>query len=82
MTDPRKTHRWQQLRLTILESSDVCWLCGQPGATEVDHILPYKHFPELVFDISNLRPAHKKCNSSKGSGTGQATQQMPRSRRW
>ena len=79
--DPRKSYRWRQIRAQILESSDVCWLCGKPGATEVDHVLPYKHFPELVFDLGNLRPAHKACNSGKGAGHGQ-TQPMPRSRRW
>jgi 5-methylcytosine-specific restriction endonuclease McrA len=81
MSDPRKSYRWQQIRLQVLESSDVCWLCSKPGATEVDHVLPYKFFPELVFDIGNLRPAHKSCNSSKGAGRNHQPK-MPRSRRW
>lgn len=78
----RSGHKWRKLRAQILESSDVCWLCGRPGATEVDHILPLSKFPELAHDIGNLRPAHKTCNSSKGAGTGGHTTQMPRSRRW
>lgn len=81
MSDPRKSYRWRQLRAQVLESSDVCWLCSKPGATEVDHVLPYKFFPELVFDINNLRPAHKGCNSSKGAGRNHQPK-MPRSRRW
>jgi 5-methylcytosine-specific restriction endonuclease McrA len=81
--DPRKSHRWHQVRAQVLESSTVCWLCSKPGATEVDHVLPYKYFPELVFELSNLRPAHKKCNSAKGAGAPGAHQApMPRSRRW
>ena len=81
-SDGRAGSRWRALRRQVLEASDVCWLCGKPGATEVDHVLPLSQFPELAHDLANLRPAHKTCNSSKGAGTGGATQQMPRSRRW
>ena len=79
--DPRKSHRWKLLRAQVLESSNVCWLCSKPGATEVDHVLPVKYYPELFFDLSNLRPAHKTCNSSKGAGRNYKPE-MPRSRRW
>ena len=80
--DGRSSHRWKQLRRQILASSDVCWLCGKPGADTVDHVLPLSQFPELAHDIGNLRPAHKSCNSSKGASTGQSKPDMPRSRRW
>ena len=81
-SDGRAGSRWRRLRRQVLDASDICWLCGKPGADEVDHILPLSQFPELAHDLGNLRPAHKSCNSSKGAGTGGATQQMPRSRRW
>jgi 5-methylcytosine-specific restriction endonuclease McrA len=44
-----------------------CWLCGQPGANSVDHVLSRSKYPELVWDESNMRPAHTDCNSSKGA---------------
>lgn len=77
----RKGHRWRQLRAMVLESSDVCWLCGTPGADTIDHVLPLSIYPELAHDLSNLRPAHKSCNSSKGAGRNHQPK-MPRSRRW
>ena len=78
----RAGHKWRMLRKQVLEGNPNCWLCGKPGADTVDHILPLSQFPELAHDITNLRPAHRSCNSSKGAGTGQAIPKMPRSRRW
>jgi hypothetical protein len=55
-----------------------CWIDGQaidydapsgdPNAFEVDHVLPVKTHPELEFEPSNRRPAHARCNRSKGAG--------------
>ena len=81
--DGRSSSQWKRLRRQILASSDVCWLCGKPGADTVDHLLPLSQFPELAHDIGNLRPAHKTCNSKKGAGLpDDKTSEMPRSRRW
>jgi len=79
----RKGHRWRKLREQVLDGNDTCWLCGssQPPADTVDHVLPIKYFPELAHDISNLRPAHRSCNSSKGAGRNHQPK-MPRSRKW
>lgn len=57
---------WRRLRATILNESDVCWLCGLPGATTVDHIIPLSKGGHPT-DRGNLAPAHKWCNGSKGN---------------
>jgi 5-methylcytosine-specific restriction endonuclease McrA len=64
----------------VLASSDVCWLCGLPGADTVDHILPLSLHPELAHDRSNLAPAHNRCNASKGASTTRTP--AASSRRW
>ena len=53
----------------------VCWLCGNavdPGAqvgsanaASMDHVLPRKHGGTT--DDANLRLAHRRCNSRRGS---------------
>jgi 5-methylcytosine-specific restriction endonuclease McrA len=60
---------WRRLRAAVLDHSDVCWLCGLPGADTVDHILPLSQHPELAHDRSNLAPAHGRCTSRKGRRT-------------
>lgn len=40
-----------------------CHLCGRPGATTADHLIPRNAGgPD---HIDNLRPAHLSCNSSR-----------------
>ena len=46
-----------------------CWICGQPGANQLDHKKPRKKFPELVWDESNIVPAHDDCNNAKSDST-------------
>jgi 5-methylcytosine-specific restriction endonuclease McrA len=43
----------------------ICYLCGMKGADTIDHIVPI--VKGGTNDISNLRPAHEKCNKDKGS---------------
>lgn len=56
-----------------------CWICGQatidwegeangPDSFELDHMLPRKTHPHLTLDRNNARPAHGRCNRSKGAG--------------
>lgn len=52
-------------RKVILAGNPPCALCGHPGADTVDHILAKSQRPDLVFDLSNMRPAHRSCNSRK-----------------
>lgn len=56
---------WRRLRLAVLaRDQGICWLCDQPGATTVDHIIPRTlgggHDPR------NLRAAHDLCNKRRG----------------
>lgn len=67
---------WIRMRAEVLARSQVCWLCGytidialprthRMSAT-VDHVIPRAVAPHLALDPSNLRPAHRACNSAKG----------------
>lgn len=63
----------QHRNAKILAASDVCHLCGQPGADAVDHVIPYARCYALGIDPevpSNLKPAHHDvpphCNRRKG----------------
>lgn len=67
--------RWHQMggrvsesmRAYILARSDVCWICGVPGADTIDHRIP------LVMgggnEFANLAPAHRGCNSARQART-------------
>lgn len=41
----------------------TCHLCGLPGATTADHVIPHAHGGRNTLD--NLEPAHQGCNSSR-----------------
>lgn len=67
---------WRRIRAKVLEKGQPCYICGHPidialpqqhplSAT-VDHIIPRSLAPHLALEISNLRAAHKRCNSRKG----------------
>lgn len=59
----------------------ACWICHQPGADSVDHVLSRSRYPDLTWDEANMRPAHRDCNSSKGARAN--TRDIgSRSRRW
>ena len=65
---------WRRLRLAVLERDGaVCHLCGQPGATTVDHLVP-AHLGGRD-ELENLAAAHVSCNAAKG-----ARVPLPRSR--
>lgn len=78
----RSTRSFKRMRARILEESNVCWLCGQPGADTVDHIVPLKVAPQLGEVPGNLAPAHRSCNSRKGAQFASEVLPLPASRRW
>jgi 5-methylcytosine-specific restriction endonuclease McrA len=67
---------WRRLRAQVLELGHPCWICGHPidralpaqhpMSATVDHIIPRAIAPHLSLDPTNLRAAHKRCNSRKG----------------
>lgn len=90
---PRHNGRpYQTFRKRVLDSSDVCALCGHavdktlPGnhpsglGPTVDMIVPLAHGGNDK-DLSNARLAHKRCNSRRGDGTGR-WQPFKTTRRW
>lgn len=52
--------------LTLNTYGRICWLCGLPGATTADHIIPIDK-GGAVYDYDNLGPAHGKCNYARGN---------------
>lgn len=66
-TEPWGGRKAQQyVALTLETYGRVCWLCGLPGATTADHIIP-RSKGGAVYDLANLGPAHKRCNESRGN---------------
>lgn len=55
--DGRGSRKWKRTRAFVLAQSDICWMCGRPGATTVDHY-PIPLGQDGTNDIGNLRPAH------------------------
>lgn len=62
----------------------ICHLCGHPGATEADHLVPISIDESQPVDYRGMRPAHgiagcphcplvdgkrRKCNQARGNGT-------------
>ncbi|MBF6483855.1 HNH endonuclease [Nocardia otitidiscaviarum] len=57
--------RAQALRaLTLATYGITCHLCGRPGATTADHVIPRSRGGSD--SLANLRPAHLTCNSMRG----------------
>lgn len=83
MSSRRGGSRWQTVRRMAfnrdVKANSVCWICGRPidytapandpDSWEPDHVKPVSLYPELEFDLSNIRPSHASCNRSRGNGT-------------
>jgi 5-methylcytosine-specific restriction endonuclease McrA len=65
---------WKILREAFLRRQKkvngyyVCYICQQAIWYDVtiDHLQPRSKFPDRALEASNLRLAHRRCNSSKG----------------
>lgn len=51
-------------RLVLQNYGRICHLCGQPGATTADHLIP-RSKGGAWWDLTNARPAHYSCNSAR-----------------
>lgn len=57
----------------------LCWICGDPinmyadkrapESWTMDHVVPLSKAPCLALELTNLREAHRSCNSRKGART-------------
>ena len=80
----RGSRRWRTLRAAILASHPSCALCGKPGADSIDHIVEVDRGGPM-WDLTNLRPAHLRCNASRGAAyrhSKRASQVSHPSRKW
>ena len=75
------TERWRKLRAEVLKGNPICSICQAKPADTVDHIHHQRGDPQF-YDMSNLRPACRACNSSMarthGMGRGGDAQTPPR----
>ena len=66
--------KWKDTRLKVLRRDRyICQECGckclgkklgRPSP-EVDHVLPRKEYPQLAYDMGNLRTLCKSCHSKR-----------------
>lgn len=64
---PKRTGRpWQRIKARIVERDHgICHLCGLPGATTADHVIPHSRGGTDAYD--NLAAAHIDCNRIRGN---------------
>jgi 5-methylcytosine-specific restriction endonuclease McrA len=55
--------RQRRNRTIMIRHGRICHICGQGGATEVDHVVPLARGGSDTMD--NLRPAHRHCHQAK-----------------
>lgn len=87
----RSGRRWRRaVEQLKREAPPICWLDGRPidmtldprdpMSWTADHVIPLSQRPDLAYEPSNLRPAHRRCNSIKSDG--QPPIPLKSSRRW
>jgi len=73
----RTDKRWRDLCKKLKrELPPVCWICGEdidlelsgrdPMGWSLDHVRPIHEEPHLMYEESNLRPAHMIHNATRG----------------
>lgn len=73
--------RWQRERLVYLKLHPLCVTCQQQGritaASVVDHVIPHKGNPELMWDWNNwqslCKPHHDRDKQSQDKGGNKRT---------
>lgn len=57
---------WESISKQVIKRDrGICHLCGQPRADTADHIVPRSKGGDN--HPSNLRAAHRSCNSARGN---------------
>lgn len=79
MVAPNRLHNgrpYQRMRRLIGLPGAVCHICGHPGSTDADLIVPRVVDPHQQVHPGNYRPAHgvhgcatcgRKCNQERGA---------------
>ena len=75
-------HALRKRRQVLEVYGNICWLCKQPipGLPRADHVLPRSKGG--TDDIENLRPAHLRCNISRGNRVPKMKAQLKTSTDW
>lgn len=60
-----KIKKWK--RQIFKRDGKICQLCGDTKNLEVDHIKPWKSYPELRFDLNNGRVLCHNCHKQTDS---------------
>ena len=62
-------NRWRKIRAAQLAMEPLCRMCLAEGkytpATDVDHIIPHRGNPRLMYDVDNLQSLCHSCHSRK-----------------
>ena len=76
----RTSRSFRRLAANLRAQRRPCCRCGQPidytldrthpDSFTIEHIKSWRDHPHLREDPANLDAAHRRCNSSKGSGDG------------
>ncbi len=92
-----RSSRWPYVRMQAWNRDKkiraVCHICHEPidyfippssspDAYEPDHLIPVHMRPDLELDLSNIAPAHRRCNRQRGDGTNGTNAIGERSRKW
>ena len=56
--------KWQRLRKLYIKAHPICVECGKP-AEVVDHIIPHRNDPELMWNDDNWQSLCKRCHDHK-----------------
>lgn len=76
----------------VKERREPCFFCGNPidlrlkyphpWSHTVHHVIPKRVAPERVFDTTNMRSAHSRCNKTGTAAMPPATTRRVNSRVW
>lgn len=71
-----QSKQWRDVREMKLNRDPLCEDCMDRGVVtpgvDVDHVKPRKQFPDLAFDLDNLRTLCKRCHGKKTRAEGKA----------